>query len=110
MKGLIRFIPLLAVLLAALFVPPASAQVAPVPAFSFQRVSLGLTVEHVWYDPPTFFAGIRGGGEVKVALPVAYNLGRYSSLQGKLRRGIESRSWEYSAGLTFHILARGGKP
>jgi len=110
MKGItVAFLLLAALALAA----PAAAQ-TPVPPktsfYSLQRLSAGLTIEYVAYKPELALAGIQNTGEVKVALPIAYNVGRYSSLQGKVRYGVTSKVYEYSAGVTLHVLARGGRP
>lgn len=108
MKTFIGFVSLLALLLVA--AAPAAAQTEDVPAFSVKRLSLGLSAEYVMYRPASSVLGLRGDGEVKVALPVSYNLGRFSSLTAKVRVGLSSEIKEYSAGIVLHLLARGSKP
>ena len=105
MKTFLAALALLVLVVA--FPAPSQAQIS---AISFQRVSAGLTVEYAVYKPDFALEGLSKKGEVKVALPIAYNLGRFSSLQGKVRYGVTSKVYEYSGGITFHILARGGKP
>jgi hypothetical protein len=83
---------------------------APVPAFSMKRVSLGLSAEFVGYRPQASLTGLSSAGEIKVGLPVAYNLGKFTSLTAKVRYGATSGVTEFSGGIVLHLLARGAKP
>jgi hypothetical protein len=83
---------------------------APVPAFSMKRVSLGLSAEFVGYRPQASLTGLSSAGEIKVGLPVAYNLGKFTSLTAKVRYGATSGVTEFSGGIVLHLLARGDKP
>lgn len=108
MIRLLKCLPLLALLL-VIISPPTEAQES-VPAFSVKRLSLGLSAEYVVYKPASAVFGLKREGEIKVALPIAYNLGRFSSLTGKVRYGVDTGIKEYQAGIVLHILARGGTP
>lgn len=109
MKTFIGFVLLTALLLVA-SAAPSDAQTTDVPAFSVKRLSFGLGAEYVMVRPASSVLGLRGDGEIKVSLPITYNLGRFSSLTAKVRVGLNSEIKEYSAGIVLHLLARGSRP
>jgi hypothetical protein len=105
----IAFAAVVLALLSAWMALPAVAQTTSAPALSFERVSVGFRAEYVYYRPEHSL-DLDNSGEFKVGIPIAYNLGRYSSLGATARYGITSKVKELSVGITLHLLARGRKP
>jgi len=108
MKRLILAVAVLA-LLSVWMAGPVPAQTTNAPLLSLQRVSVGLRGEYVAYWPEHSL-GLENSGEFKLGVPIAYNLGRYSSLGLNYRYGLTSKVKELSVGVTLHLLARGKTP
>ena len=88
----------------ALHPSPSHAQSEGAPLISFQRVSVGVGGDFTSYRP-SLFSGTKA--EFRAVVPISYNLGTYSSLTARYTRGLSSRQNEFSAGVVFHLLARG---